>query len=472
MSEKTLPAASSHMASENAAPLTAYEIVAPLLPEAATVETVRSVRNEPVNRDVPLPLPATSPPSSQPPTEPKSSGRLVSLDVMRGLTVCLMILVNYQIEDQAFPYLKHPEWTDGVSIADTVFPNFLFVMGLAVPLAARRLEGPVSTVAWRIAKRTVVLFLLGMFLSNFPFTDPTIAQRWRPMGVLQRLAIVYGVCASAFVWLRPDRPNASKRNVLLFNVAFPLGALTLWLALTFGVRPPGCDRGELTMECSVESYFDSSLFGQEHNYQQKPFDPEGTLSQVTATLSCYLGLRIGMLVVRDRAHLRTKAGQLQRTAEWSLIAFSFALLAYLFNGLIPTSKVLWTPTFVLFAGAISLVELASMIYLVDTRDLRHSENRWIARPFGWLMDASLAVGRNPLAIYMASELFAAIMMTIPVPPGADGEPRSLWGILFRYVLASWLPIYLNSLIWSLAWVLAVYIPMAILLDRRGWYLKL
>ncbi|KAI9599017.1 hypothetical protein BDF19DRAFT_429836 [Syncephalis fuscata] len=438
-----------------------------------------------------LPPPSTAP---NPPAGDGGNGRLVSLDVLRGFTVCLMILVNYQIEDEAFSYLLHPEWL-GFSIADSVFPNFLFVMGLAVPLAGRRLKGTGMQVAVRIMKRSSLLILLGMFITNFPFTTPNIASHWRPAGVLQRLGIAYAVCAGAFAWLRPDIPPTTEepedcdgetqgavktmlhrtkraQRHLAFNTIFPATALAIWLGLTFGVNVPGCGRGHFDMECSVESYFDSHIFGPEHNYQGKSFDPEGSLSHVTAVLSCYLGVRVGIQVMGARTALRSSFGQLQHISSWSLLSAGFALIAYLFNPVIPISKPLWTPTFTLFAGSISLMELATMTYVVDYVRLSESASAIVAKPTKLFLNACLAVGKNPLAIYMASELIAASVMSIPIAPGANGEERSLWSVTFQYVFASWLPMRLNSLVWSGVWVSLLYVPMAMLMDSRGWYLKI
>ncbi|KAI8054384.1 hypothetical protein BDF22DRAFT_408885 [Syncephalis plumigaleata] len=399
-----------------------------------------------------------------------------------------MILANYQVEEEAFSYLLHPAWT-GFTIADSVFPNFLFVMGLAIPLAGRRLKGTRMQVATRIMKRTSLLILLGMFITNFPFNAPEIASTWRPSGVLQRLGIAYAVCAGAFAWLRPDVPppatdpealtgltimQKARRHLrhLAFNVGFPTTALAMWLALTFGVNVPGCGRGHLDMECTTEAYFDSSIFGPNHNYQGKAFDPEGSLSHVTATLSCYLGVRVGIQVMKGREELKTSFGQLAHMTSWSLLSGTFALIAYLFKPVIPLSKPLWTPTFALFAGAISLMELSAMTYIVDYAKLGESTSALVAKPVNIILNACLAVGKNPLAIYMASELIAASCMSIPIPPGANGEERSLWSVLFQYVFATWLPIRLNSLVWSGAWIVLLYAPLAMFMDRRGWYFKI
>jgi predicted acyltransferase len=158
--------------------------------------------------------------------------------------------------------------------------------------------------------------------------------------------------------------------------------------------------------------------------------------------------------------------------SWSLLSGIFALTAYLFKPVLPISRPLWTLTFTLFVDAISLMELSAITYIVDYAKLGESASAWVAKPVNVILNAYLAVSKNPLAIYMASELIAANFTSIPIPSGANGEEQSLWSVLFQYVFAIWLPIRLNSLVWSGAWIVLLYVPLAIFMDRRGWYFRI
>ncbi|KAJ3088266.1 hypothetical protein HK102_009157 [Quaeritorhiza haematococci] len=120
--------------------------------------------------------------------ETPERARLRSLDLLRGLTICLMIIVNYQFENLAFPQLIHAEWI-GLTMADLVFPTFLFICGAAIPLAEHLRPKSASC----IFSRSIKLFIVGVLL-NDPFTPLLYTgslEDFRPMGVLQRIAVAY-----------------------------------------------------------------------------------------------------------------------------------------------------------------------------------------------------------------------------------------------------------------------------------------
>ncbi|ORX79250.1 hypothetical protein K493DRAFT_342719 [Basidiobolus meristosporus CBS 931.73] len=395
--------------------------------------------------------------------------RLASLDVSRGLTIMLMILVNYQVE----PYiqLEHPEWF-GFSLADSVFPNFVFIMGLAIPLAMSSGRKPAGWRLWlQVLKRFVLIFLIGVWVNTFPFNSPDLSRSWRPLGVLQRLAVCYLVCSVAFI-LCSGKPRRSWQYWYL-RVGFPLSAFVLWLALTYGIYVPfeGCGRGMLTPECSAEGFVDSQILTAGHNYNQKLYDPEGVLSDITACITCWIGMMVGMNLVKRQAQLSETSYCYQKVAQLCLIAMSLLLVTYFLNAGIPISKVLWTPTFVLMAGALSLSTLAMFMYLVDILGLLNSGYN-VLRGFFRMF---VVVGKNPLFLYVLSENLASILTTIEVSSNAhyaqDGKV-SLWGLLFQAVLASWLPTRFASLVWSLIWVFLIYVPIAFVLDWRGWYIRI
>ncbi|KAK9708247.1 hypothetical protein K7432_009762 [Basidiobolus ranarum] len=400
---------------------------------------------------------------------PKRSNRLVSLDVCRGFTIIFMILVNYQTEP--FPILEHPEWS-GFTLADAIFPNFVFIMGLAIPLAMAANRGQLQgKQLWiKVLKRFVLIFLIGLWVNLFPFSAPDFPRVLRIPGVLQRLAICYFVLTILYITCYQEK---NRFQYLYLRFGFPLSALLLWLGLTYGVNVPGegCGRGVLTLECSAQSYLDSNIFGRSHTYQNLPYDPEGSLSTVTACISCWIGMMVGIDVVKHRNEFAEKQFRYKRVCHYSMIALIGILLAIFINTGIPISKPLWTPTFVLLAGGVSILLLAIFMFLIDILDLLQSPIKPVAK----LFEMFVVVGKNPLFLYVLSENLASILFAIPVHFSGRHSTNgmsNLFNVIYSVVFASWLPAHLASLVWSLVWALLVYVPIAYLMDYKKWYVKL
>ncbi|KAK9701143.1 hypothetical protein K7432_011858 [Basidiobolus ranarum] len=400
---------------------------------------------------------------------PKKSNRLVSLDVCRGFTIIFMILVNYQIEP--FPILEHPEWF-GFTLADVIFPNFVFIMGLAIPLAMAANRGQLQGVKlWiKVFKRFVLIFFIGLWVNLFPFSSPDFPRVLRIPGVLQRLALCYFVLTILYITCYQEK---NRFQYLYLRYGFPLSALLLWLGLTYGVNVPGegCGRGVLTPECSTQSYLDTHIFGRNHTYQNMPYDPEGSLSTVTACISCWIGMMIGIDVVKYRNEFTEKQFRYKRVCHYSMIGLIGVLLGIFINTGIPIGKPLWTPTFVLLAGGVSILLLVSFIFLIDIEDLLQSPIKPVAK----LFEMFVVVGKNPLFLYVLSENIASIFSAIPVHYSgrmSTNGMSNLFNLIYRVVFASWLPAHLASLTWSLFWALLVYVPVAYLMDYKKWYVKL
>ncbi|KAL1917338.1 uncharacterized protein VTP21DRAFT_4994 [Calcarisporiella thermophila] len=394
--------------------------------------------------------------------------RLFSIDLMRGLTIVLMIMANSQIDP--LPNLGHAEWF-GFTIADSIFPSFLFIAGVSIPLAFHRADRYTpGRLAFKIAKRTFLLFSIGLLLNGFPYHYPNLVHNWRIAGVLQRIALCYLVNAVAFVLfgrgnLGPDR-KLWKHVVLTY--VFPAVAFILWMALMYGVYVPfeGCHgRGILTPECSTESLFDTAIYGQNRNYQKKAFDPEGSLSHMTAALNTWAGVQVGIRFVKTREQLKSVAYRYQTIVELMLIALPLILLAIFFNPVVPIGKPLWTPTFVLMSVGVALLSLAVIMYASDIKLMLQSQY-FAVRLF---FRSVLNVGRNPLVIYVLSEAFTATLFSIPTN---DPQYSNVWSWLFHRAFASWLPGPLASLIWSILGIVCLYIPLAWLLDWRKIYIRI
>jgi predicted acyltransferase len=299
-----------------------------------------------------------------------------SLDVFRGATVTAMIVVNNPGDwSTVFPPLQHSNW-NGCSVADVLFPFFIFIMGCALPFAFARRDatGPWRTSA-RITRRAVMLVVLGLVL-NAIAALPLVASMRVP-GVLQRLGVVYFVAALLV------RSFGARTQALC-----AVGLLVAhWAAMTL-VPWGGRGGGGLTQAQNLAGYIDVRVFGT--HTLVAGFDPEGLLGTVPAVATALLGALAGQWMRRHAEPLRRIGG----LAGGGMVAIA-AGGAWSFVW--PVNKPLWTGSYVLVTAGLAAGALAVCSYIVDVKGLRG----W-ARPFVWL-------GVNPLAMYFCSEMCGRLL---------------------------------------------------------------
>ena len=312
--------------------------------------------------------------------------RIQSLDVLRGLAVAGMIVVNNPGDWSAVHrQLQHAYWT-GLTFADLVFPAFVFTMGLALPVAVgRRRAGGASTgeLYRYIAIRVVVLFSLGLLLNAV--TAWPNASPLRIPGVLQRIALAYLIASIVVLHVRPW-PERSRRPARWLVVAAVLliGHWALLMLVPFGGHPAGT----LTPFDNLAGFVDTHVFGR--HALAIPIDPEGLLGTLTASASAILGAVAGELIRRQpgdamRARALASGGAVALAGGW------------LWSLVLPVSKPLWTGSFALVTAGITAVVLSAIYFVVDVRGAR----RW-SLPFAWL-------GANALVIYVASEVVRRVL---------------------------------------------------------------
>ena len=298
--------------------------------------------------------------------DPKRS-RLESLDVLRGLAVAGMIVVNNPGDWTAvFPQLLHAYWT-GLALADLVFPAFVFTMGLSLPIAiARRRDAGASTADLyrHIGRRVIVLFALGLLL-NAVTAWPQISSLRIP-GVLQRIALAYLVAAIVVLHVRSARWLTVAAGLLI-------GHWALLMLVPFGDHAGGT----LTPEQNLAGFVDTEVFGR--HALAIPIDPEGLLGTLTASASAIFGALAGEWLRQAPRHL----------AAGGAVAVACGLLWSL---VLPLSKPLWTGSFVLVTAGVTAIVLSAIYFVVDVH-----RQRWWSVPFTWL-------GANALVIYVASEV--------------------------------------------------------------------
>jgi predicted acyltransferase len=349
-------------------------------------------------------------------------GRLASLDAFRGLTIAGMILVdNPGNWTSVFAPLVHAEW-NGCSLADLVFPWFIFILGVAMPFAFAQRQQPngVTPLARRITQRSVALVALGLFL-NATAAWPTLSTLRIP-GVLQRIGLVYA--ATAFIFLR-----ASARRRLFLTMGI---LIVHWAVL---VIPTWGGRFDLSPAGNVSAALDRAVFG--GHLLSATGDPEGVLGTLAATATALIGTLVGEWLRRDRG---AKAGRLAPAG------LGLAAAGYAWSFVLPLNKALWTGSYALLASGLAMAALALFSAVLDD----NIEPAW-TRPLLWL-------GVNPLAIYFASELVRQLLDRQVGGGGqATGASWIFWSVLRPMVPArlddQWVALAYGSLV-VIVWILA------------------
>ena len=364
-----------------------------------------------------------------------ATGRILSLDVFRGLTVAAMVLVNNPGSWRyVYGPLQHAEW-HGWTPTDLVFPFFLFIVGVAIPLGlGRRLEEGASRrgLALHILKRSAIIFALGLFLHAVPSFDPATI---RIPGVLQRIAVCYLAAALLFL-------VSGWRTEVVVAAAAVLG---YWAALEL-VSVPGLGAGNLDREGNVAAWLDRLVLGPHIWRVGRVYDPEGILSTVPAIATTLFGVLAGRLV---RSGLGTAD-----TATGLFVGGAVGIgLGLAWEPWLPINKALWTGSYAVFTAGAAWMALAIGYWLIEVRG-----SRWWTRPFEIL-------GVNALAVFFLSTLLAKLLISIRAA-GPDGRLQPLQAVLFDAYFAPWGPPEIASLAWAAANVL-LWLAVMWPLFRRG-----
>lgn len=320
--------------------------------------------------------------------------RYVSLDVLRGLTVAMMIVVNNPGSwSNAYPILLHKEW-NGCTPCDLVFPFFLFCVGASMAFALAKYDSLNGGALKKIFLRGGLLYLVGLLTMAFPFypsrLDPSLTfwQNWlewlggiRLVGILPRIALCYILGSVLALWLKSFKKIACAIGVLC---ALHIGALLLF----------GGPEGALTLEGNFARRLDIAVFGENHIYHGYgiPFDPEGLLGVLTGTCTVLIGYLIGRSI-RNSASEQSQDGVSARTFA---ISAGLLLAGLVLSISIPINKPLWSVSYVFYAAGWASFVLALLIYLIDYKG-------W-EKPFFPFK----ALGMNALALYVLS----AVLMVI------------------------------------------------------------
>lgn len=341
-----------------------------------------------------------------------------------------------------YSFLEHADWF-GFTLADLVFPSFLFAVGNAMSLAAVPEAFPSRRIFLiKVIKRTAIIFLLGYLMYWFPFVQQDGEGNWmlipwsttRVMGVLQRIALCYLVASLMMAFL-------SVRNAIIVSCML---LLAYWLILYIGGDPGQ----ELTMQGNAIRKLDIFLLGEGHIYKRDVivFDPEGILSTIPAIVNVVSGYVTGRYIRRVGISFKSVTSLLVAGAALVITGMSWSLV-------FPLSKKLWTSSFALLTIGIDVVIIAILLYLIEIKNIR----------FG--VAFFNIIGKNSLAIYLLSEIAFMILDMIQLSSG-----QSIFDWLSIEIFQTILPGSMGSLITGVCFMLMCWL-VSWWLDRNKVYIK-
>ncbi|AIZ65239.1 N-acetylglucosamine related transporter, NagX [Hymenobacter sp. DG25B] len=310
--------------------------------------------------------------------EASQPGRLISLDVFRGITVLVMLLVNHPGDwGHIYAPLAHAEW-HGCTLADLVFPFFLFIVGVSAVYAldnSRHEAARRRTAMRRVLRRAALITALGILVALLPYFEFATV---RLPGVLQRIGVVFGVCGVLFLY-------TTRRQ----QIGLVLGLLIGYSLLLQVVPVPGFGPANLEPATNLGAWLDRLIFTENHLWKlSRTWDPEGLLGTLPAVATGLLGVLTGEWLRRPRLEPAVKV-------VWLLIdAGLLIVLGLIWSHWFPLNKSLWTSSYVLYTGGLAIAVLATLYWLCDVQ--------------GWRRFALPAqvVGVNALLVFVGSTLVA------------------------------------------------------------------
>jgi predicted acyltransferase len=380
--------------------------------------------------------------------------RFYSLDVFRGATVALMILVNNPGSwAHIFPPLEHANW-HGVTPTDLVFPFFLFAVGNAMAFVMPKLDAAGEGAFWKkVIKRSLLIFFIGVFLNWFPFIKYDDAgkivakpfETLRIFGVLQRIAISYFFAAIIVHYFK-------------VRGSFVVGMFIL-LAYWFL-----CVAANPSDPFSLHGWFgtniDKALLGEKHLYHGEgvAFDPEGLMNSFAAIVQVILGFLVGNYILQK--------GKTHEMLNGLFVAGCVLVFAgFCWDMVFPLNKKIWTSSYTIYTTGLALLILSMMIYLLDFKNTKGAWSRFFD-----------VFGKNALFIFAMSALIPKTLWLIRIHNGAtpDGKPKYLNPLSWFYETLC-KPIFstdprIGSLIYAFCFIAMMWF-LAWLLDKKKIYIK-
>lgn len=371
----------------------------------------------------------------------KKGQRYLALDVLRGLTIALMVLVNTPGSwSTIYAPFKHASW-HGFTITDLVFPTFLFVVGNAMSFSFKKLKTQSDEIFFRkVLKRTFLIFFIGLFLSAFPFVYRSEGHlvlkdlsEMRIMGVLQRIALCY-LLASLII----------RHFKMLSSILIGVGILLFYWGIMYyfgDAATPYSAQGNAALK------FDLLIFSPENLWHGFgfPFDPEGLLSTLPAVVNVIAGYAVGVFLQRSGNNMET---------IWKLISigFLFVLVSEIWDLYFPVNKPIWTSSYVILTVGWDLILIGLLVLFIEVMEVKN-----------WTYFFEV-FGKNPLFIFVMSGVFVMLMNVIYI----QETPMKSW--LYNNYFVSWLSPYNASLFFAFCYMLLMWL-MGFWMDKKRIYIK-
>jgi len=365
------------------------------------------------------------------------SKRLISLDVFRGITIAFMIMVNTPGSwSYVYAPLRHASW-HGCTLTDLVFPFFLFIVGVSMWYSFKKYGSIISKkTLLKIAKRMVVIFLLGLFLNLYPYFD---FNQVRIMGVLQRIAIAYGLAAVLCLYFK---------NIQLI-VVLAVILLGYWALLFLGG-----EADVFSLESNFVRKIDLLILGENHIFKGFgiPFDPEGIFSTIPAIGNVIIGYIVGQIIDTQK----------NITIPFRKLIFYGSILVVIgqvWNLVFPINKPLWTSSYVLYTSGLSILFFTFLIWIIDIK----KQNKW-AIP-------AIHFGTNPLFIFIFSGIYIKTILFLIKPTGSHGVKISGYKYLFEEVFVPIAGNMNGSLLFAVTHIIAFWL-LTYLLYKKKIFIKI
>jgi predicted acyltransferase len=393
---------------------------------------------------------------------PGGKNRLLSLDILRGLTIAGMIIVNDPGSwGNVYPMLLHADW-HGITPTDLVFPFFLFIVGISIALAyTKRIKSgiPKGKMIRKIFSRTLIIFGIGLFLWLFPNFE---FSKIRLPGVLQRIALVFGACSLMFLYFNKWKQQAWIGAILLI-LYWALMALvpvpideTITTALETGQVLAQSGMIDVTIPIKIGESFVAANFEPGTNLEawvdrtaipfrlwQYSWDPEGLLSTIPAIGTGITGILVGQLwLSKDKPE--------KRLIWMFVIGLAWLVVGCLWHYAFPINKNLWTSSYVMFTSGLCTLLFAATIWLVDIQ--KHHKGIFPLVVFG----------TNAIAAYVLHSL-------LNTPIGAkvfSGGTASFKGLIYNGMVNLGIPANLSSFLWALFYTWLIYLIVWVMYKRK------
>jgi len=368
--------------------------------------------------------------------------RFVALDIFRGATMALMVIVNTP-GTWAYVYspLRHAQW-HGCTLTDLVFPFFLFIIGVSMRFSFDKYDickyGPLFN---KIIFRTITIFIIGLLLNAFPF----IRQDWdwssfRILGVLQRIALAYFF--ASFIVLRFDVKG-------IVNISFII-LVGYWITLMAYGWYSGQD--PYALKTNLILVVDQFLLGESRLYGGTgiQFDPEGLLSTIPSVVTVLIGFLVGTMIKTTNDH----EDNAQRMA---VLGSLLIIIGWLWGFIFPINKQIWTSSYVLYTGGIAIILLAGLVWLVDIKKIN-----WWTKPF-------VILGSNAIFLYALSSIWVKILLKITFE--FEGKIISGYSYLYKTIFQPLAGNINGSLLFAFFHVL-IFLLILTWMFRKKIYIKI